>query len=364
MNLAELLASPAASLPKRAYQEPFIDALALAIDSYLAGVSALTANDAATSEARAAAGRMRSVSDSLIEAVRAALKGQPARAREHLDRALKPIVNEITALTSIDLDGKALKTLYRLRVEAPGARLSRAEMFHIPAEKRHLVAPQRFSVIGVPMLYLGSTVYVCWEELGRPELNRVWLSAFKLKPQRTLRVLNLAYRPSWVSQLLKSINSPTAPSDVTRLAAAYAIAWPLIAACMFPVRERQGAFKVEYVIPQLLMSWITERDEFLGVRYFSTHVGESTSNMAAVNFVLPATNLSATGPCSRLVDLFEFTEPVSWTYSEAAGTQTSYLYHGRVDATLDVGGGYPVRYEGSKFARIEFNLDQLPFTGL
>ena len=46
------------------------------------------------------------------------------------------------------------------------------EMFHIPFNKRYLVGNQRFSISGLPCLYLGGSPYVCWEELGRPDFQK------------------------------------------------------------------------------------------------------------------------------------------------------------------------------------------------
>ena len=39
---------------------------------------------------------------------------------------------------------------------------NRKDMLHIPFNKRELVKTQRFSISGVPCLYLGATSYVCW----------------------------------------------------------------------------------------------------------------------------------------------------------------------------------------------------------
>ncbi|WP_052675768.1 hypothetical protein [Paenibacillus sp. IHBB 10380] len=51
--------------------------------------------------------------------------------------------------------------------------LTRQEMFHIPFELKGRAATQRYSIPGLPSLYLGSSCYICWEELHRPDLNTV-----------------------------------------------------------------------------------------------------------------------------------------------------------------------------------------------
>ena len=62
--------------------------------------------------------------------------------------------------------------LYRMRLGKNGYEefTSNEEMFHIPFQYNHIVANERFSMSGFPSLYLGSSVYVCWEEMRCPDL--------------------------------------------------------------------------------------------------------------------------------------------------------------------------------------------------
>lgn len=50
--------------------------------------------------------------------------------------------------------------LFRLRTSEYGGLFSKDEMFHIRFDKRHLVANNRFSVNGIPSLYLGESTYI------------------------------------------------------------------------------------------------------------------------------------------------------------------------------------------------------------
>ena len=61
--------------------------------------------------------------------------------------------------------------LYKARVAESNYLFSQDEMFHIPYEKRNKIGNQRFSVSGLPCLYLGSSSYICWEELGRVDFS-------------------------------------------------------------------------------------------------------------------------------------------------------------------------------------------------
>ena len=46
--------------------------------------------------------------------------------------------------------------------------MSRKEMLHVPLTKRSLISSNRFSLPGIPCLYIASTTYCCWKELEEP----------------------------------------------------------------------------------------------------------------------------------------------------------------------------------------------------
>lgn len=362
MDAVSLLIGSAAALPKPPRTEPFADALQRALDSYIAEVASITATDYVSSTLASSRDLIREFAAKLKTTLSLSLQGQPSKARRQLDEALDLVRDQIETLVSVRTPSENVGVLYRVRLASPGKRLIKGDLFHIPFDKRHLVAPRRFSVIGVPMLYLGSTLFVCWEELGRPELDQMWMSAVRVQAGKDIRVLNLAYRPAQMGQLLEDIGRPSAQTPVSRLIAAYGVVWPLIAACTFQAKATGAAFIEEYVLPQLLMSWISERPDLLGARYFSTRVERPPAAAAAsINYVLPARDLAPTGYCGTLTGLLEMTAPLSWSYADAIGTQASYLYHGRISAVLDLGSGHAVPYGGTRFAKMEYALDQLPF---
>lgn len=52
-------------------------------------------------------------------------------------------------------------------------------MFHIPITMRRQVGTERYSIPGYPCLYLGNSIYVCWEEMNRPLMSSCWVSRLK-----------------------------------------------------------------------------------------------------------------------------------------------------------------------------------------
>ena len=187
------------------------------------------------------------------------------------------MVDELNGLMSLPLDRGRLGTLYRVREEPPDRRFGPRDLSHIPFDLAHIVRPQRYSTPGTPMLYLGSSLIACWEEMGRPDPRSLWAAAFRLRPGRTIRVLNLAYRPALIASTARPLGSGPAddPSDMLRQFVGYAVIWPLVLACSYRVLHRGQSFVPEYVLPQLLTSWLAEQPELSGVRYFSNRMDDA-----------------------------------------------------------------------------------------
>lgn len=68
---------------------------------------------------------------------------------------------------------------YRMRVCDLRKEIKRKELFHIPFEKIRQIKTQRYSSPGYPCLYLGVSLYGCWEEMQRPDTESTLFSVFK-----------------------------------------------------------------------------------------------------------------------------------------------------------------------------------------
>ena len=73
----------------------------------------------------------------------------------------------------------------------------RKDLFHVPFQNRHLISTNRYSIVGIPCLYLAGSTYLCWEEMGRTPLDDVYASRFQINKEETLQVLNLGYRHAY-----------------------------------------------------------------------------------------------------------------------------------------------------------------------
>jgi hypothetical protein len=218
----------------------------------------------------------------------------------------QPIIksNLLRLSTAINTDENKETFLFRIR-ESDNELTERSEMFHIPFDARHLVENQRFSISGLPCLYLGSSIYVCWLELGKPKLSNIYISGFKVN--NSVKTLDLAYDLELILTLLEE--GKLEFSEFTdRL-----VLFPLIMACSFRTKHLNAAFHEEYIIPGLLLEWIAyESKQITGLKYLSTKLN-TTKNEYGINYVFPPRNFSAGNKyCPELTENFQLTNPLSW----------------------------------------------------
>lgn len=156
-------------------------------------------------------------------------------------------------------DKNYTNALFKARVAESTENIKHEDMLHIPFDRRNIVSSQRFSLSGTPCIYLAKSSYTCWLELNRPEENKFFVSAFKVKG--TKRLLDLTCL-TW-EELEDGIEDK---NDIK----AKLCTFPLIIATSFLVDENTGsAFHSEYIISELLMNVIAVSDKYDGVAYFS-----------------------------------------------------------------------------------------------
>ncbi|CCY36794.1 putative uncharacterized protein [Alistipes sp. CAG:831] len=209
-----------------------------------------------------------------------------------LDRLKERIVE-----MPVDMD------LFRARETSLYHSLNRKEMFHIPYNKRFLVGNQRYSISGIPCLYLGQSTYICWEELGRP--NPYTCNFVGVRNQRALRLLDMTI--------------PQSSSDSKMISII-----PIILSCCLYSRKNR-VFKQEYILPQLIMqAIITRKERVWGIKYQSTSffysdfpfVSDSNTLESDIqkhnNYVFPAIGTENNDSLSEeLVAIFHMTNTFS-----------------------------------------------------
>ena len=216
---------------------------------------------------------------------------------------------------------------------------------------------KRYSVPGVPMLYLGGSVYICWEEMGRPPFDQIQLSAFWTKDGIQPKLLDFGHRPCW---LLRFVQDPSRmQADLLEFVVSYLVCWPLLAVSSIKARYRDDPFVPEYILPQMILQWISATGDFDGIRYFSCHVDMDLDGPRhTCNFVFPPKSYPAAGQCSELLKMFDWTAPLPWQLLDAA--QPSII-HGQCFANFQfvLYPGADDNYADTKFGQIQSQLNEL-----
>lgn len=166
---------------------------------------------------------------------------------------------------------------YRARINSSITDYTGEEMLHIPFNQRCFAKSGRFSIYGLPCIYLGTTSYVCWLEMDRPADHEFNVSAFRLPTSH--KILNLAVNKKTL--LESSSLEETAVLTIFKL-------FLLSIATSFKVKETNRVFKSEYIISQLIMLSAKKLD-LSGVAYNSKRVtNDYHTGFAAVDLALLA----------------------------------------------------------------------------
>lgn len=192
---------------------------------------------------------------------------------------------------------------YRIRENGSYNLYTQREMFHIPFEMRGKASNQRFSLAGYPCLYLGRSIYGCWKETQRPNIDK-----FNVVALRSIKEFNM---------LSLTIPNIQTESDLTYN---YLMSLPLRLACSLVANSKDDPFKPEYIIPQLVLNCVVkkmksgdEKDkDYDGIQYTSTIFGSANDRFKnetlLTNYVLPIKESNKIGLCSELTTFFEMSE--------------------------------------------------------
>ncbi len=282
---------------------------------------------------------------------------------------LGQLLNEVLIRCDIKTIPKGSK-LYRMRTMQERNNVNINDLFHIPLNKRGIVKTQRYSAPGYPCLYLGESIYVCWEEMLRPNLSNCFVS--KLENQEDIKLLDISMPV--LSEWLQQENGEYTMDANNELL--YSICrFPLVMACMVKVNKLNDIFKPEYIVPQLIMEFIThilyvrkqkeEKPKFIGVYYttvqqhedfefISTDDNSSCDYHLLNNIAIPVLNpTSQTRFCPELCDMFLMTKP---TCDEFERAKMPYFYSQKFGLSISNVN----QYQLSTFGQLEERLDSFP----
>lgn len=197
------------------------------------------------------------------------------------------------------------------------AHRTKDEMFHIPFDKRHFASTNRYSIPGVPALYVSTDPYTCFVELDKPDVKTLNYSL--LKNNETLNVLMLQRAEDKLYDTI-TLNAKSLQNNYYGqvLTAMYIVdylkTFPLIIACTIKVLNSKAPFKPEYIIPQLLLQYLRSSEKIDGIMYPSSKLKyEAGFGFQGVfyNYVFPVKSTCESGYCLKLSKQFSITEPTS-----------------------------------------------------
>lgn len=243
------------------------------------------------------------------------------------------------------------KPLYRMRKMDNRRDVIYTDLFHIPLNKRGIVNTNRFSAPGYPCLYLGTSIYACWEELGRPSMSQSMVARLSNNVDLCLLDLRIPTQQQFSAHIID-----------------YVRAYPLIIACSVKVKDSNALFKPEYSIPQLLMEYIINNnvnhkveDRISGIYYTSVFknndFGYGIDKLE--NIVVPVQSpLTSKKYCRKLCQMFSLSKPTCDEIEQIKSGGYATFEYDSENSILNIHqGGMVEGYEYSSFGYLEKRLN-------
>ena len=198
---------------------------------------------------------------------------------------------------------------YRARVGDISNENKEDVLKHTPFDKISKIGSNRFSIPGQPCLYLGSTSYDCWIEMGRPDDREFNVGCILLK--KDYEIINLS-TDIWV--FLEAMKRLKEQADKEMIFKSYLLSQ----ITSFCVDEDNRNFKSEYVISQLI-SLACKSNTINGISYISKRV---------------STNEFGRNICMNLALFIPYEQGVKYSKSMISemkiGTPINYAYFNKL----------------------------------
>lgn len=315
MTALAILTSPQLAIPKDRQVDDYEAFAGGVLDEFLNTIRGMAGQDRLADSIKAELPKMTALSTSLKDVLHIYFAGNTYEAYQRFVGLLPPILADLRKLMSAPGGVADLHVMYRIR-KSSLQQLRPQDIFHLPFELRHEATMKRYSVPGIPMLYLGGSLYICWEEMGRPSFDEIQISAFWTRDGVTPKLLDFGYRPSWLSQFVHNPSGMARPMQ--EFVTSYCVVWPLMAMCSIKAMRAGKPFVPEYVFPQMVLQWLTVTHEFDGIRYWSCHMDRDTDAPSHMcNFVFPPKQCPASGLSPDLEAMFDWTAPLPWQMLDA-----------------------------------------------
>lgn len=284
-------------------------------------------------------------------------KGKTSLAYQKVKECLELLTtNNLLEIGSISGD------FYRIRI-GNNLNYSRKDLFHIPFQIREKVATQRYSIPGLPCIYIADSLYTAWEEMNRPDFNNIHVSRFNFSSNE-LKLLFLNTTTQEIRKRCLNENKIIKEQVLIK----YLSYWPLLASCSFEVYKRDETFKPEYIIPQMVLQWVIESENIDGIQFKSNRIRFRNTNVGSFNNVaIPVVEIKEKGYCNYLCKKIRFTEPLSWSLLDISAPINSHNKNEgdlnvediRIASYIELIDGEKSDYFSTKFGIMESRLKKL-----
>lgn len=297
---------------------------------------------------------------SLISVLETYLSGNILESYKIFEKCIKDVKTQLDffMLSERDKGSTPIGNFYKLR-PSDKSKLERKELFHVPLSDRKKVKSYRFSVPGLPALYLGASIYICWEELSRKNLNDLHAAEFDIQKGEKISLLNIGLSPKYICELRTALAFGViddSPASKTYLGVVknFLLLWPLIAACHIRVTDKDKEFKPEYIIPQMLMQFVANTNNYDGIIYMSTKIDiHSISSSLCRNIAMPVKEqMKKSDYCIQLKRKWILTAPLPLNLFLASYIPPLKKY----GYDIELIEGLKTNYKSTQFGSIETEL--------
>lgn len=243
-------------------------------------------------------------------------------------------------------------SFYRCR---KGKITDRVEMLHIPLTQRSKVGTSRFSLPGIPCLYLASTSYCCWNELDHP--GEMSVAGFRLtEAGKKLKILNLVIPQSLINGSSALHTYEKLPSISQKMLTLF----PIVMATSITVDPRKSCeYRPNYTISHLIMRCL-KKLRIDGVAYLSAQSESEFEFPHCVNLALPVFSSSIEQKYGDICKSFEIAGPIYYDGEQKSDRFTSpreksyinKVYVDGVHSTIKFNGKRTL-YSETDFAEID-----------
>ena len=235
-------------------------------------------------------------------------KNKDTDAEDYFNNIMNKIVPDLEFVSEM-YDKISSNIYYRARISEKDL-ADRSDIFHLPYDaNKSLERSYRYSMKNQHFLYLGATIYTCYQECGEPNVDNFYVAAFDI-PQN-YRILRLAILPYEIKSFIEKDNFKLSDDNYKKLLLSYINILPLIMACS--VKKKNNQAVEEYIVPQAVMNWVVNGKKWNGIEYFSNVVlTYSRKNYKLYrNLVLISKNDSIGERfCKKLSKEIKFTKPL------------------------------------------------------